>query len=224
MDSIVVASPHLDDAVLSCGQFLAGRPDAHLVTVFAGEPPTDVSTTFDRNSGFQTAQQAIYARRLEDERAAKRLHAHAVHLAFVDNQYRDLLSLGLSVDDLAGGLFTALDRVQQRTLLAPLGIEHPDHMLVSTAALLCLLDPDVDVVFYEELPGRVLWPEQAAARLASITEQIAPLGLRLDLTFVGTGPMAAKARAVDEYRSQSWALDRRCLFVPERFHRVTSCG
>ncbi len=221
VDSLVVCSPHLDDACLSAGQFLAGRPDAHLVTVFAGMPhDLTMSTEFDRNSGFTSAGEAVTARRAEDERAAARLHAYPVHLPYVDGQYRDD---GLSPDALVDSLFEALDRVHQRTLLAPVGIVHPDHVAVSDAAVLTLTGADVDVVLYEELPGRVLWPECAAARLATLTERLGPLGLRLEQVFIGTGPMAAKARAVDEYRSQRWALNRRCLFVPERFWRVVSC-
>ncbi len=35
---VVVVSPHLDDAVLGCGQLLAAWPGATVVTVFAGKP------------------------------------------------------------------------------------------------------------------------------------------------------------------------------------------
>jgi len=35
---MLVVSPHLDDAVLSCGRLLAGRPGSVVATVFAGVP------------------------------------------------------------------------------------------------------------------------------------------------------------------------------------------
>ena len=37
MKPVLVVSPHLDDAVYSAGQFLAGRPGAVVVTMFAGQ-------------------------------------------------------------------------------------------------------------------------------------------------------------------------------------------
>lgn len=40
-DRLLVVSPHLDDAVLSCGCWLASRPGAAVVTVFAGRPVCD---------------------------------------------------------------------------------------------------------------------------------------------------------------------------------------
>ena len=39
LERVVVVSPHLDDAVLGCGRFLAVHPGATVVTVFAGNPP-----------------------------------------------------------------------------------------------------------------------------------------------------------------------------------------
>jgi LmbE family N-acetylglucosaminyl deacetylase len=43
VEPIVVLSPHLDDAVLSCGVLLAANGGARVVTVFAGMP-TDRET------------------------------------------------------------------------------------------------------------------------------------------------------------------------------------
>jgi hypothetical protein len=53
MRAALVISPHLDDAILSAGQFLVGRPHVTVATVFAGTPPTtDVLTSYDRSCGF----------------------------------------------------------------------------------------------------------------------------------------------------------------------------
>ena len=37
LDRVVIVSPHLDDAVLGCGNFMAAHPGAVVVTVFAGQ-------------------------------------------------------------------------------------------------------------------------------------------------------------------------------------------
>lgn len=221
MNPVLLVSPHLDDGVLSCGQFMAGRPEVQLVTVFAGRPPEPVCTEYDGNCGFESSTQAVNQRRWEDEQAAALLHARPVHLDYFDHQYRNGDSV--SVDELAGSLLELLDPMADRTLIAPVGVAHPDHELTSDAAVLCLCDPTVELVLYEELPGRVLWPDQIAARLAVLNDVLAPLGGRLEHSFVGTGPLWMKQRAVALYGSQQWALDRRCLFVPERFHRVAAC-
>ena len=62
MQPALIVSPHLDDAVLSVGQVMAGRPDMTVATVFSGVPrrcgPGDL-TTYDRDCGFTSAAKAI---------------------------------------------------------------------------------------------------------------------------------------------------------------------
>lgn len=212
MDALVIASPHLDDAVLSCGQLMAGRADTTVVTVFAGLPADEVELTdFDARSGFTSGDAAVRSRRTEDGNATRLLRSDSEHLQFVDDQYRDELP---DVDAIAEQLARIVEMVGGHELLAPVGLLHPDHIATSEAAL--QLADVYDVWLYEELPGRVLWPELAASRLANIDE-------RFDLAhqFIGEGPLTMKLRAVHCYVSQLWALDRRCITVPERFHRVT---
>jgi LmbE family N-acetylglucosaminyl deacetylase len=76
-DRIVVLSPHLDDAVLGCGNLLAAHPGARVITVFAGAPPTypDPMTWWDRLSGFTTGDDPLAVRRAEDAGALGELGA-----------------------------------------------------------------------------------------------------------------------------------------------------
>ena len=39
LERVVIVSPHLDDAVLGCANFMAAHRGATVVTVFAGNPP-----------------------------------------------------------------------------------------------------------------------------------------------------------------------------------------
>ena len=88
----LVISPHLDDAVFSCGRLLAAAPGSIVVTVFAGIPPRDTpAPPWDRRAGFDRADEAMHARRDEDRRALARLDARPVWLDFLD---RDLLTSG----------------------------------------------------------------------------------------------------------------------------------
>ncbi|MDR5780666.1 PIG-L family deacetylase [Caballeronia sp. LZ065] len=86
---LLVISPHLDDAVFSCGALLAAGTDALVCTVFAGTPEMPMVTGWDTACGFSDAHQAMEARRAEDIAALEILGARARHLSFLDSQYAD---------------------------------------------------------------------------------------------------------------------------------------
>ena len=98
MNPVLVVSPHLDDAVISAGQFLAGRPGAVVVTMLAGAPNPPVIRKWDNMSGFATSQEALRARWAEDERALAVVKATAVHLGFLDGQYEPAARACAAVD------------------------------------------------------------------------------------------------------------------------------
>lgn len=87
-------SPHLDDAVLSCGALmsgLAGRVPLRVVTVFteAGAPPHTLATrSFLRQCGAGDAGGLYAERRAEDAAVLGALGAQAVHLGGVDALFR----------------------------------------------------------------------------------------------------------------------------------------
>lgn len=231
MDPLLIISPHLDDAVLSCGQLMAGRPDTIVATAFTGTPdPATMLTTYDRDCGFRSADHAMQLRRQEDVLALTDLHAQPVHFGLLDHQYRELLT------DTPGP--KAVERALTQRLLAsmstlthggghvvigPLGLAHPDHLLVASAYRAALLEwPELEAWVYEDMPSRVLWPEQVGSRLTWWDDVLpgADHGWDLQLGFLGTGPIEAKEAAIDTYRSQLWALDRHTVLVPERHHRL----
>ena len=79
---VLVLSPHPDDAVLSCGQFLARHPGTTVVTVFCGIPATypDPPRRWEQLAGFAPGDDVAALRREEDRRALAVLDAYAVHL------------------------------------------------------------------------------------------------------------------------------------------------
>src|SRR5664279_5197085 len=88
MRVILAVSSHLDDAILSVGQFLGGRPDCVVATVFTATPPNStVLTSYDLSGGFKSAEEAMANRRREDIEALSVLGATHRHLDFLDSQY-----------------------------------------------------------------------------------------------------------------------------------------
>ncbi|OXI92352.1 MULTISPECIES: PIG-L family deacetylase [Burkholderia] len=221
----LVVSPHLDDAVFSCGRLLAAAPGSIVVTVFAGIPPRDApAPPWDRRAGFQRADEAVRARRDEDRRALARLDARPVWLDFLDDQYGTPAASAA----IAARVAREIDAHAGFGVLAPAGLFHRDHLQVQQAAL-SLLDRarashDAARVwrFYEDVPYRRIaglmarrvsgWRERGwIAHPAS-----APAGDRTDA-------IAAKADAVAAYASQIALFDphmRADLKEPETYWRL----
>ncbi|HDR9040631.1 TPA: PIG-L family deacetylase [Burkholderia vietnamiensis] len=200
----LVISPHLDDAVFSCGQAIAQAPGSVVVTVFAGIPARDTAAPpWDRRAGFRSADEAVRARRDEDRRALALLDARPVWLDFFDDQY----GAPAATDEIAARLTDTLDAHPGYGVLAPAGLFHRDHLQVQQAALSVLHDlhaaGDTSRAwrFYEDAPYRRI-DGLMSKRVSEWRERgwfarpvAAPAGDRSDSA-------AAKAAAVDAYQSQ----------------------
>lgn len=211
---MIFVSPHLDDAVLSCGQLLELHAGSVVVTVMAGMPLGDLPLTiYDAHSGFTSGREAVFSRRQEDLRAGWVLDVEMAHLEFLDGQY------GVPVD--AGAIVAALEGWERDVWVIPLGIGHPDHEIVARCARAAARRMGSRVVAYEELPYRVIDPAGVGRAIASIEAEgwtVAEDTLTRDRA--AGASKERKRAAVGCYRSQSWALDADCLFVPERYYSL----
>jgi LmbE family N-acetylglucosaminyl deacetylase len=194
MTASLVVSPHLDDAVLGCGAWIAAHPGARVLTVFAGVPPEPATlTAWDAACGFASAGEAIVARRSEDRAACALLGAEAEWMDWCDDQYR----VPAPPDAVAGDLCRALERHDPATVLVPLGLFHRDHELAHAAAVqaLAALRPcewyAYEDALYRAIPGLVQ-RRLAALERQGLTATPAPAP-------AGTG---AKRRALACYASQ----------------------
>ena len=95
MSTLVYLSPHLDDAVLSCGgqiaQYARRGERVLVVTVFAGDVPAEAARTKfvqELHTRWGAGQNPPAARRAEDVEACRVLGAEAIHLGFPDCIYR----------------------------------------------------------------------------------------------------------------------------------------
>jgi LmbE family N-acetylglucosaminyl deacetylase len=216
---VLIFSPHMDDAVLSCGALMSSLPGVFVATVFGGEPPASAPCTdWDGRCGFGGGAEAMAARRLENARALALLQAHGCLLDFLDAQYADNMA--------PAGLVQALDGVLRRiapdTVLAPLGLFHSDHLLVNEAALqVRLAHLELDWLCYEDVlyrcqPGLL---QSGLARMLEMGHALTPAAL--------TYPMdaARKAKAVAAYASQLEPLglthDSGDAAQPERYWRIS---
>lgn len=202
---LLVLSPHLDDAILSVGQTIAAYPNSTIMTVFAGSPPKGTKSDYDLKCGFKDSNEAMEARRYEDRMACAQLLAKPIHLGFLDHQYKHQVGL----ENINAKIMQHLEEYEYQIILAPIGLKHPDHIAV-TRVVRGLLETDIPIYYYEEIPMRVLEPELVAERLDSDDEP--------KLKFIGDGGRDKKAMALMEYKSQigTGVLDPSTCFVPER--------
>lgn len=218
MNKILLVSPHFDDAVLSAGQLIAGRPNVDVLTIFGGIPGEELITPYDTKCGFENSTSAMMCRIQEDFDATNHLKANQLYSSFIDNQYRDDKT---NIDNLRDSITNYLyDHLRLSTydfIVGPLGLEHIDHILVSDTlyAINKKANLNIPTYLWEDLPLRVLKPELAL-------ERIKKLGLK-ELEFIGDGPVEDKLKALDFYKSQmgTGVLDKNLMYVPERFWRLS---
>jgi LmbE family N-acetylglucosaminyl deacetylase len=204
---LVVISPHLDDAVFSCGALLAER-ECRVFTICAGIPAETVAPgIFDAAAGLASAADAIRARRAEDDCAAEVLGMEVVHLDALEDQYR-----ADTPPTIAEAVTEALMGLDEHDIvLAPLGLRHPDHVRVAKAVR---AQAPAQTWLYEELPYRALWPQYVApaikaAACSAATEYFADIAPPI------------KHRALQCYPSQLVGMDTQPLLLPERYHCLT---
>ncbi|HLF90362.1 MAG TPA: PIG-L family deacetylase [Anaerolineales bacterium] len=153
----VVLSPHLDDAVYSCGGLIWKQTQAgdhvEIWTVCAGDPPPGPLSPFAQSlhTRWKTGEVAGEVRRAEDQRAASRLGAGIRHLDLPDCIYRrhpvSGEALYVSEEAIFGEvhpsetpvivwLSTVLAKISRETeIVCPLTLGgHVDHRLVRAAA------------------------------------------------------------------------------------------
>lgn len=217
MDPVLVVSPHLDDAVLSVGSFLASWPGAWVLTVFAGTPSPAKVTSFDVHCGFVDSDVAMPARWDEDDRALAAVGARPLRASLLDGQYDPERDSDETIKSICKVLHRSVLSLTPTRVLVPLGLAHPDHELVSIAATIVAREwEEIELWAYEDVPSRVLWPEQVPIAL----DRWKAAGFDPVLGFMGGGDNTAKRAAVGCYTSQLWALNHDVLYVPERTWRM----
>jgi LmbE family N-acetylglucosaminyl deacetylase len=217
-------SPHLDDAVLSCGGQIARLVSAgHTVvvyTVMAGKPPRVLPESpilTELHTRWNKTDMPVSERRWEDIKGVRSLGALPRHGAIPDCVYRvtyqpggEPLTLYPDEESLWGAIHPAdtaplllqampLLYSQTDVLHVPLGAGgHVDHCLVRDwGQQLARTYLDVEVVYYEEYPYSA---RHGAAQRA--LEAFAPQSLQPVMHWLDDALLEAKTAAIACYESQ----------------------
>ncbi len=215
-------SPHLDDAVLSCGglihaQVRAGQPVV-VVTLCAGQPGAGPGSAFAQSLHARwgtVAAEAVSDRQAEDRAALARLGAAGRHLAVPDCIYRTHPLTGQAlyaseealwgpldpaeeslVQQCAATLGEILRRYPGSQFYAPLGLgQHVDHQLARRAAALT----GAVSAYYEDYPYA---DREANLSPNSRVTGAETQGLSPELLPLTAADLGIQSRAVAAYTSQ----------------------
>ena len=246
-ERVVVLSPHLDDAVLSCFGLLdqiRGQVSGLVITICCGNPapaPSRGRVQIFRNNPDPDAYGTPRERRREDVAAMSALDCDFVHLGFEDGIYRRSPTSGdyiyrtsrekfvrPRIEDTGHieELFLVLRRLCQNMgrllLVAPLAIGyHVDHSITAHTALR-LENQDVDLLFYEDFPY-VLDPKYGGGIEDDPQRAMSRLDRQPARRFAAPFCPDAKAQLIEFYESQVPALfvdqkDLRSALDQRRFH------
>lgn len=212
-------SPHLDDAVLSCGGTIYRQTQAGegvlVVNICAGIPDYQHLSPFarEKHALWGNPEDVVTVRRTEDRQALARLGAQAVYWDYLDAIYRTAHgealypstaaifgdvhpAEGALLQRLRDDIAALLDAHPRATLYTPLAVgHHVDHQLTRNAVLQ-LMREGRRIRFYEDFPY-VWWdPEglqQTLRELESVGDweaEVFPIDVE------------AKIAAIASYRTQ----------------------
>ncbi|MCI0348441.1 MAG: PIG-L family deacetylase [Acidobacteriales bacterium] len=226
-------SPHLDDAVLSCGgvihQLTQRGERVVIMTVMAGEPPDNLPDTPPVQAvkaRWGAGHILVSTRRTEDIRAARRVGAKVVHLPLLECLFRTArsgdgtrtalypkddspFSEYKKTDDARVLLLESQSCVREGvvTIYAPLCADHHiDHRLVRDWALVLTGAKNAPVLkFYEEYPS--IRNKMALNRVMLFYKQYLPaLSLTREMMTLTQADVTAKIQALRCYESHVQVL------------------
>jgi LmbE family N-acetylglucosaminyl deacetylase len=191
--AVVILSPHLDDAVLSCWHVLTQPGEVGVITVFAGVPVALTAPAWwDQYTGAADSGERV-RERIEEDRSALALAGRtAVNLGFLDEQYRDDEQALVPLTEQIEALLPPGARIYGPAAFA----NHADHVLVRAAALE-LRDAGFPVTLYADLPHATLhgWPAWVKGRRQAGSRGLA--AATWDRVLAGTGALAPTVHALD---------------------------
>lgn len=200
--SIVILSPHLDDAVFSCWHLLSG-PDTTVITIFAGIPAEGTKTVWDRVCGNADSAQMMRDRRQENDATLKEAGVSFVNLDFLDGQYQ---SSKRNIAEIANAVVAQVGN--DTTFYAPLAASrvwrHPDHVAVREVGKY-LQRQGKTVAYYADIPYMQMPIRPTRGFIRQLNKRACKLiGMQLsaEVTEFDVQAQARKRNAMRQYGSQ----------------------
>lgn len=176
--SSLIFCPHTDDAIFSLGDYIIDNPDNifTIASAFAGLPTDEV--------GHKKHTQL----RKEHDEACSMINANVINGDLLDDVYGKQ-----DEDHLIEWIKSII--VNFDNIYIPIGIYHPDHVLLSNTLFNLMKDFDKTYFIYSELPYRVLYPDLHKHRLRQFKSEYSIENIGINFT-------PHKIDAIKKYNSQ----------------------
>jgi LmbE family N-acetylglucosaminyl deacetylase len=169
---VLVISTHLDDAVLSCAQFIHSQSDTTVVTVFAGAPRAIHKGWNSATTGEAYAPNAMQKRRSEDAKALMKLGARSESLDFEEDEYLKRRRSDRELAEIQDSIQATIQRTRPSSILSPLGLYHVDHLDVSNICSEILRRATCKWFLYMDLPYGFADPTAVTQKLEAMPREI----------------------------------------------------
>ena len=191
----LIFCPHTDDAIFSLGGYIIDNEHSFTIaSAFAGIPIDEV--------GYK---KHIKLRQEHDEACAM-INAKSINGDLLDDVYgkqnEDILI------DWIKNIIVNFDNIY-----IPLGIHHPDHVLLSDTIFNLMKDFNKTYFIYAELPYRILYPEFYESRIVKFTK-------KYKMNNVSTVFNGNKLNAIKLYDSQIQGDIVNSLMVLEKLWKI----
>jgi LmbE family N-acetylglucosaminyl deacetylase len=217
--SLLVISPHIDDAVLSCEALLKYARDVHVLTIFGGDAPIGAPMLeWDLECGFSVGINVMEARRKEDTQALTKLGATPLWSEELQEGYR---TEPADLDRLTTLITDTIDTTSPSHFMFPLGLKHHDHLLVAAAGAAAARARPVPTSFvYAERPYSSAKPRIVSKRLSELSAS----GAEFAKERLPRGVRRGDRSAILCYPTQLRGLRMSALRIgifPERYWRIS---
>lgn len=192
--SNLIFSPHTDDAIFSLGDHIIDNSNFTIASAFAGVPTDDI--------GYKKHTLL----RKEHEDACNSVNARIINNDLLDDVYgkqdENLLTIWIE------SIINYFDNIY-----IPLGIHHPDHILLSDKLFKIMDMYDKQYFIYAELPYRILYPNLYEDRINKFLSKNKLEEVNINFT-------KNKTDAINKYKSQIDNNLIEILIVQEKLWRV----
>ena len=190
----LIFCPHTDDAIFSLGDYILNNGNFTIASAFSGIPTDSIGNK----------KHTIL--RAEHKNACDFVNAKIINGDLLDDVYGKQ-----NQDNLISWIKDII--VNFDNIYIPLGIHHPDHVLLSDTIFSLMKDFNKTYFIYAELPYKILYPELYENRVVKFTK-------KYKMNSVNSAFNSNKLNAIKFYDSQIQGDIVNNLMVLEKLWRI----